>query len=46
MICAVAFLMLQTFPAFAGDAWFGLKLPDDHQRLSNTNRAAYMSHRT
>jgi len=43
MICAVAFLMLQTFPAFAGDAWFGLKLPDDHQRLSNTNRAAYMS---
>ena len=42
-ICTVAFLVLQTLPAFAGDAWFGLKLPDDHQRRSDADRAAYLS---
>jgi len=42
-INAVAFLVLQPLPAFAGDAWFGLKLPKDHQRRSDADRAAYLS---
>ncbi len=42
-ICAVALIALQLPAAFAGDAWFGLKLPDDHQRRSDADRAAYLS---
>jgi len=43
VICTVAFLVLQILPVFAGNAWFGLKLPDDHQRRSDTDRTAYLS---
>ncbi len=42
-VFAVALFTLQSMPAFAGEAWFGLKLPDKHQRRSDTNRAAYLS---
>ncbi|MDP6674646.1 MAG: M28 family peptidase [Gammaproteobacteria bacterium] len=35
--------MLQIMPASAGEAWFDLKLPDNHQRRSDANRAAYLS---
>jgi hypothetical protein len=39
----VSIILLHSLPVFAGDAWFGLKLPDDHQRRSDTDRTAYLS---